>query len=139
MTGDVVLDLGSVGAADLPRVGGKAAGLGHLLGAAARVPAGFVVTTDAYRYAVGAASTTAEVLSTPVPEDLADAVRAAYLALGGGPVAVRSSATAEDLPGATFAGQQDTFLDVEGTEAVLDAVRGCWASLWSGRAVAYRE
>ena len=139
MTGDVVLDLGSVGAADLPRVGGKAAGLGQLLGAGVRVPAGFVVTTDAYRYAVGAASTTAEVLSTPVPEDLADAVRAAYLALGGGPVAVRSSATAEDLPGATFAGQQDTFLDVEGTEAVLDAVRGCWASLWSGRAVAYRE
>ncbi|MFB9731971.1 PEP/pyruvate-binding domain-containing protein [Ornithinimicrobium kibberense] len=139
MSGDLVLDLGSVGAADLPSVGGKAAGLGELLGAGVRVPPGFVVTTDAYRYAVGAAASVPQVLDTPVPEDLAEAVRTAYRGLGGGPVAVRSSATAEDLPGATFAGQQDTFLDVEGADAVLDAVRRCWASLWSERGVDYRE
>ena len=54
------------------------------------------------------------------------------------PVAVRSSATAEDLPGASFAGQQDTYLNVVGVDAVLDAVRRCWASLWTDRAVAYR-
>jgi phosphoenolpyruvate synthase/pyruvate phosphate dikinase len=54
------------------------------------------------------------------------------------PVAVRFSATAEDLPFASFAGQQDTFLGVVGTDAVLDAVRRCWASLWTDRAVSYR-
>ena len=54
------------------------------------------------------------------------------------PVAVRSSATAEDLPGASFAGQQDTYLNVVGTDAVLDATRRCWASLWTERAVSYR-
>ncbi|MGC5585218.1 PEP/pyruvate-binding domain-containing protein [Ornithinimicrobium sp. W1665] len=139
MSRDVVLDLASVGATDLPRVGGKAVGLAALLGAGATVPPGFVVTTDAYRYAVGAASSAPQVLAAPVPEDLAEAVRTAYRDLGGGPVAVRSSATAEDLPGATFAGQQDTLLDVEGDEAVLGAVRRCWASLWSERAVDYRE
>ena len=53
-------------------------------------------------------------------------------------VAVRSSATAEDLPSASFAGQQDTYLNVVGVEALLDAVRRCWASLWTDRAVAYR-
>ena len=55
-----------------------------------------------------------------------------------GPVAVRSSATAEDLPYASFAGQQDTYLNVVGDDAVLDAVRRCWASLWTDRAVVYR-
>ena len=65
-------------------------------------------------------------------------VRDAYAAMGGGPVAVRSSATAEDLPFASFAGQQDSFMDVAGADAVVDAVRRCWASLWTDRAVAYR-
>ena len=69
-----------------------------------------------------------------VPVDVATAVRAAYEALGSPPVAVRSSATAEDLPGAAFAGQQDTYLDVSGPDAVLEAVRGCWASLRRTRA-----
>ena len=80
------------------------------------------------------------VLGAPVPADIVDAVVAAYSALGRDlPVAVRSSATAEDLPFASFAGQQDTFLGVVGADAVLDAVRRCWASLWTDRAVAYRE
>ncbi|MFF4948417.1 PEP/pyruvate-binding domain-containing protein [Streptomyces chattanoogensis] len=74
-----------------------------------------------------------------VPEPVADAVRAAYRELGGGAVAVRSSATAEDLPEATFAGQQDTFLHVVGEREVLDAVRRCWASLWTDRAIDYRD
>src|SRR4029453_16721757 len=65
----------------------------------------------------------------------------AYEGLGDGapvPVAVRSSATAEDLPSASFAGQQDTYLNVVGVESVLDAVARCWASLWTDRAVVYR-
>jgi phosphoenolpyruvate synthase/pyruvate phosphate dikinase len=78
------------------------------------------------------------VATAPVPPDVETAVRGAYAAMGAGPVAVRSSATAEDLPFASFAGQQDSFLDVVGADAVLEAVRQCWASLWTDRAVSYR-
>jgi hypothetical protein len=76
---------------------------------------------------------------TPIPPDIAAAIEAAYAALGNDvPVAVRSSATAEDLPSASFAGQQDTYLNVVGAAAVVEAVRDCWASLWTDRAVSYR-
>ncbi|MCZ9882233.1 PEP/pyruvate-binding domain-containing protein [Arthrobacter sp. B2a2-09] len=79
------------------------------------------------------------VLDAGIPADVEDAVRSAYSALGPeAPVAVRSSATAEDLPFASFAGQQDTYLNVVGAGAVLQAVRKCWASLWTDRAVSYR-
>jgi phosphohistidine swiveling domain-containing protein len=145
----------------LPEVGGKAAKLGELARAGLPVPAGFCLTTLAYRRAtapagledVQAALTAAApgdlptlaaearrlVLGAEVPADIADAVRAAYAALGADvAVAVRSSATAEDLPSASFAGQQDTFLNVVGADAVLAAVRQCWASLWTARAVSYR-
>lgn len=79
-------------------------------------------------------------LEVPVPKDVAEAISAAYRALGedGPRVAVRSSATAEDLPMASFAGQQETYLNIAGEAAVLDAVQRCWASLWTDRAVAYR-
>ncbi|HRO31654.1 PEP/pyruvate-binding domain-containing protein, partial [Citricoccus sp.] len=117
-----VIDLSRITPDLTPLIGGKAAGLGALIAAGERVPAGFCLTTQAYR--AGA-----------IPED---AVLTAYRALGGGPVAVRSSATAEDLPGASFAGQQDTVLGVEGETALLDAIRQCWASLGNERAVAYR-
>ncbi|AVT28699.1 pyruvate, water dikinase [Plantactinospora sp. BC1] len=104
-------------------VGGKAAGLGELIRLGERVPEGFCLTTAAHDRGV-------------IPEaELA----AAYRALGGGPVAVRSSATAEDLPHASFAGQQDTFLGVTGVDALHDAVAKCWSSLHTERAVAYRE
>lgn len=76
----------------------------------------------------------------PIPPAVDAAVRSAYADMGGTlPVAVRSSATAEDLPFASFAGQQDSYLDVVGADAVVEAVRRCWASLWSDRAVAYRS
>jgi pyruvate,water dikinase len=79
------------------------------------------------------------VLDAGIPADVEDAVLSAYSALGSEvPVAVRSSATAEDLPFASFAGQQDTYLNVVGADAVLQAVRKCWASLWTDRAVSYR-
>lgn len=84
------------------------------------------------------------IAASPVPPEVAAALRTAYAALGDAPgdepaVAVRSSATAEDLPFASFAGQQDSYLNVVGAEAVIDSVRQCWASLWSERAVAYRS
>ncbi|WP_448578281.1 phosphoenolpyruvate synthase [Thermaurantiacus sp.] len=85
------------------------------------------------------------ILAAPLQPALADAVRAAYRALrepgerGDPAVAVRSSATAEDLPGASFAGQQETYLNIVGEEAVLDAVRRCFASLYTDRAISYRE
>ncbi|MHC6219010.1 PEP/pyruvate-binding domain-containing protein [Arthrobacter sp. MMS24-S77] len=80
------------------------------------------------------------VLDAGIPADVEDSVRLAYAALGPeSAVAVRSSATAEDLPFASFAGQQDTYLNVIGADAVLEAVRKCWASLWTDRAVSYRE
>src|SRR4029079_15758200 len=81
----------------------------------------------------------ARLRSAPVPAEIAGAALKAYAALGSGRVAVRSSATAEDLPGASFAGQQDTYLDVSGEADLLDAIRRCWASLWNERAVAYRR
>ena len=82
-----------------------------------------------------------------MPDDVAQAIRGAYAGLAGPgteaaaagtAVAVRSSATAEDLPGMSFAGQQETYLNVRGADAVLDAVKRCWASLWTGRAIGYR-
>ena len=82
-------------------------------------------------YAAGAGGST--------PAELERAIIDAFRALGADRVAVRSSATAEDLPGAAFAGLQDTFLNIAGEPELLDAVRRCWASLWSDRAVAYRD
>jgi pyruvate,water dikinase len=126
--------------------GGKGANLGELVQAGFPVPDGFVLTTRAYALAAEAAGVdpgrpaeAAQRLRTsPVPDAIARAVRQAYRGLDVERVAVRSSATAEDLPGASFAGQQDTYLDVSGEDAVLDAIRRCWASLWNERAVAYR-
>src|SRR4029453_2705525 len=77
--------------------------------------------------------------AAPVPAAIRQAIAEAYARMGdGAPVAVRSSATAEDLPQASFAGQQDPSLHVVGQDAVLAAVRRCWASLWTERAVVYR-
>ncbi|HWM03035.1 MAG TPA: PEP/pyruvate-binding domain-containing protein [Actinophytocola sp.] len=126
-----VVGLAEVDAGWIGLVGGKAAGLGELIKAGERVPEGFCITTavhDAVRVSSGMLS-----------DDLRRQIVADYERLGAGPVAVRSSATAEDLSQASFAGQHDTTLDVIGTEALLDAVRRCWASLSSPRAVAYRE
>ncbi|MET8761723.1 PEP/pyruvate-binding domain-containing protein [Lentzea sp. NPDC004782] len=145
---DYCVDFGAIDGTMLATVGGKAANLGELTKAGLPVPQGFCVTTDAYRVVAEAdelASTTPEnarrtLLETPVPQEIRDAIVIAYRELGDGvPVAVRSSATAEDLPFASFAGQQDTFLNVVGEDAVVDAVRRCWASLWTDRAVSYRE
>src|SRR5919204_8944 len=143
----LVRSLGSLAARDVALAGGKGANLGELARAGFPVPDGFVLTTEAYEIASRAVGVdhadpqaAAERLrGAPVPAPIADAARQAYRDLGGGRVAVRSSATAEDLPGASFAGQQDTFLDVAGEDALLDAIRRSWASLFNDRAVAYRR
>jgi pyruvate,water dikinase len=151
--------------AELPRVGGKCASLGALLEADLPVPPGFAITTEAFteHLAAGGLGTRLhrelegldtsdldglearsrllrdEIEGSAVPGGVADAIRAAYDALGGGPVAVRSSAAAEDLPGASFAGQQDTYLWIVGAESVVEHVRRCWSSLYTARAIAYRH
>ncbi|MDT0170783.1 PEP/pyruvate-binding domain-containing protein [Pseudarthrobacter sp. BRE9] len=110
------------------------AGVYAVLGDAAR--AGVAEPPDVAGLAGTARSA---ILATGLPAAVSRAVEQAYTALGSDvPVAVRSSATAEDLPFASFAGQQDTYLNVIGVPAVLDAVRNCWASLWTDRATAYR-
>lgn len=134
--GRAVAVLGAVGAEDLAEVGGKGANLGELVRGGFPVPAGFVVGSGAYLAASAEAGLAADVA---IPDRLRAAVVEAYECLGAGPVAVRSSAVAEDLPGASFAGQHDSFLNVIGADAVLEAVRRCWNSLWSERAVAYRQ
>ncbi len=162
----LVLPLDRLDRTLLPLVGGKAAQLGELIRAGFTVPDGFCVTTTAYanvstsaeldallsrlravpptdtaRQAALAAAARMAILHAPVPSDITAAIADAYQELVQNqpiPVAVRSSATAEDLPDASFAGQQETFLNIIGVAALLDAVRRCWASLWTDRAVSYR-
>ncbi|MFD0265073.1 PEP/pyruvate-binding domain-containing protein [Streptomyces sp. NPDC127106] len=154
---DFVLQLDSA-EATLDSAGGKGAALAELARAGLPVPGGFHVTTAAYREFVTAAGIAehlgadlaapdagarirARFAQSPLPDAVRQAVGKAYAQLGDGlrTVAVRSSATAEDLPDLSFAGQQDTYLNIRGEEALLGAVRNCWASLWTDRAVAYRE
>ncbi len=120
----LVVDLRELTAAEVALAGGKGAQLGAMLHAGLPVPEGFCVSTEAFRCGMN--------------EGVRTAIAGAYAAIGGR-VAVRSSATAEDLPEASFAGQQDTFLNIEGTDAVIEAVQACWKSLFTERAVAYRR
>jgi rifampicin phosphotransferase len=120
-----------IGLGDIADVGGKGLSLGLMVQAGLPVPPGFCVTSAAHRRLKG---------RTPSADnDLRAEIAGAYHRLGGGPVAVRSSATAEDGAVTSFAGQQETVLGVSGDDAVLDAVGRCWASLDSERAVAYRR
>ena len=150
--------------ATLQTVGGKGISLAKLSRAGLPVPGGFHITTDAYRRFVagnnlqprifaalqGADTARPDCLdivsqqigklfdAAPIPAEISAAISAAYANLKDAPVAVRSSATAEDLPEASFAGQQDTYLNMIGEAAVQQAVKRCWASLWTARAIAYR-
>ncbi|RKU37747.1 hypothetical protein C6496_08855 [Candidatus Poribacteria bacterium] len=125
---------------DLSRVGGKGLNLGKLTRAGFRVPQGFCVTTDAYLFSVQRLSgqNADSIKDLVLAPELVSEIHAAHEKLQTDTVAVRSSATAEDLADASFAGQQDTFLNVQSDE-LLDALKACWASLWSERAIAYRE
>jgi len=149
----------------LAQVGGKGANLTKLAQAGFPVPGGFLVTTAAYQEFVavnGIDQLLQAVLATvtvddpaaltqasqrlraaftagAVPPALTAALQRAYAQLGAPPVAVRSSATAEDLPELSFAGQQDTYLNIVGEAALLEAVKECWGSLWTARAIGYRS
>ncbi|HEX6605323.1 MAG TPA: PEP/pyruvate-binding domain-containing protein, partial [Chloroflexia bacterium] len=164
--GVLVVPLRDLDGSSLSLAGGKAAHLGELIRGGFAVPDGFCATTAAYAQVAAAAGIDpllaelagldaedtarqahlagqirAALLRTPLPGDLEATLTRAYETLGGNaavPVAVRSSATAEDLPGASFAGQQETYLNVAGSAAVLDSVRRSFASLWTDRAVSYR-
>jgi pyruvate,water dikinase len=143
-----VLQFDEVGQGDTHLVGSKGLRLAELARAGLPVLPGFCVTTAAYRAflshngleAVVSAGNEAAVrdhiTSAELPPDVARAILEAYETLSA-PVAVRSSATAEDSQEASFAGQYDTFLNVTDAEAVLEKVRACWAGLWNERALAY--
>ncbi|HEY5185551.1 MAG TPA: rifamycin-inactivating phosphotransferase [Actinomycetes bacterium] len=165
--GNDVLRLEDVDRTQVARVGGKGAGLGELTRIdGIRVPRGFCVTTDAFRrvmagdreieealdrlahvdpgdregVGVCAAQLRQAVEGFALPDDLADEITGAVARLDEhAAYAVRSSATAEDLPTASFAGQQDTYLNIMGPAAILEHVARCWASLFTERAVAYRQ
>jgi len=149
-------------------VGGKGANLGEMYRAGLPVPEGFCVSVAACRQVVDNLKSAISqiltgvdwerpldieekaliirelILQQPVPEEIEKEIIIGYLGLSGGElkeaaVAVRSSATAEDLPEASFAGQQETYLNVRGKSEVLVHVKKCWASLWTARAMAYRQ
>jgi phosphoenolpyruvate synthase/pyruvate phosphate dikinase len=166
MTERYVLGLEEIDKSQVSLVGGKGANLGELSRIEGiRVPAGFCVTTDAFRRIMTTApgideqldrlsrldpgqrqairTLSAEIRRTleeiAIPDDLAAAITRSVTRLGEhAAYAVRSSATAEDLPAASFAGQQDTYLNVVGLAAVLEHVSRCWASLFTERAATYR-
>ena len=164
-----IVDVNELCVNDIPIVGGKGANLGELTRAGFPVPNAFVLTTSAYDYFIKKAnlfekineelksidrssddSLTAaserirDIFETcEIPKDLKEDIVKSYNKLfekgKEGFVAVRSSATAEDLPDASFAGQQETYLNVHGEDDLFDKVRKCWSSLFTARAIAYRE
>jgi pyruvate,water dikinase len=159
-----VVKFQEVGRGDIPLVGGKGANLGEMLRANIPVPPGFIVTAVAYARFIEQSGLHGRIdavlsgldvhdsdalqrvskqvmeliIDTPMPADIAAQIKTYYQEMGGAPVAVRSSATAEDLPEASFAGQQSTFLNVVGEDRVVAAVKECWASLFEARAIFYR-
>jgi pyruvate,water dikinase len=167
--GALVVPLAQVGIDAVAQVGGKNASLGEMIRdltkGGVQVPGGFATTALAYRLvlatnqleeplkglldrldsrdleALQAAGLAARglLLKASLPQELVQAVLAAYAELGAPAVAVRSSATAEDLPEASFAGQQETFLNIQGDCLLLDACRRCYASLFTDRAIVYRQ
>jgi len=168
MTEDSVVWLEEVGKEDIAIVGGKGASLGEMLRAELPVPTGFAVTAQAFRRFIdengihdelfsslvvdvddadilrGAEKKAKQIImDAKIPQDIEKSIRSKYKELCKREgyevfVAVRSSATAEDLPDASFAGQQDTFLNMKGEQTVIDAVKKCWASLYGARAIYYR-
>lgn len=174
MQDDHIAWFDELGIGDVPRVGGKNASLGEMVGTlgakGVRVPDGFATTALAYREFITANGIANDMaarlaamkngtatlqqtgaairrlfLDSDFPPEISGTIRQAYSKLserigaGEASVAVRSSATAEDLPQASFAGQQETFLNVRGERALIDACRRCYASLFTDRAISYRE
>lgn len=162
----IILSFENIRASDLPLVGGKGANLGEMTHAGFPIPNGFCVTTLAFQQFMDACPSADELyrlldsinshdiektrevgrkvretlLEIPIPQVVADTVVQCWNDLGNDKAyAVRSSATAEDLPDASFAGQQDTYLNIIGESALLDAIRRCWVSFFTDRAILYRS
>ncbi|MCJ7444650.1 MAG: phosphoenolpyruvate synthase [Methanotrichaceae archaeon] len=162
-----VVWLDEVGKNDLSIVGGKGASLGEMIKIGIPVPGGFAVTAQAFRDFINRSGIAQELFSAlkvdvndqtqlqlaedkakklimeaKVPINIEKEIKSRYKELcdreGEIFVAVRSSATAEDLPDASFAGQQETYLNIKGTEAVFNSIKKCWASLYGARAIFYR-
>jgi rifampicin phosphotransferase len=149
---------------DMILAGGKGANLGELSQAGFDVPPGFIIITTVYDLllqnnglqdrmhnmlaslefdnSVSVTKISQQICDVfhhiSIPKQITDEILTAYRQLGSGAVAVRSSATAEDLAEAAFAGQQETFLNIIGEQELIEAVRACWTSLWSERAILYR-
>ncbi len=151
----------------LEQIGGKGRSLSKMVRSGFTVPGGFIVTADAYRKFIRENGLQNEILKNakptlkggypvfddcsnlireqiiqvPLGEGLIKEIEDAYNQLvgDGTPVAVRSSANAEDLPDLSFAGQQETFLNVRGSKSLVEAVQKCWASLWTAQALSYRH
>lgn len=162
--GDLILDLKSIRKDMLSVAGGKGANLGELIAFGIRVPPGFVITSNAYKYFIeynnlkekikevlekesdeesASEKIRSLILSASVPKDLEESIYKGYDSLSKMVgkevlVAVRSSATAEDIAEASFAGQQDTYLNVSRSE-LIEAVKKVWASLYTARAISYRK
>ena len=164
-----IIDVNELRVNDVPIVGGKGANLGELTSSGFPVPHAFVLTTVSYDYFISTSKIMPKILAQiksidpdsddtlvaasnnirelfdkcEIPKDLKDEIKENYnLLLGGGKkgfVAVRSSATAEDLPDASFAGQQETYLNVKDEKDLFDKIRKCWSSLFTARAISYRE
>jgi len=139
-----LVNLHDLGTGDDERVGAKAVNEAELLNAGFEVPEALVLTTDAFNCflqanQIGLDQAPDIILSAAIPEAIVQALRTVMERLDNKPLAVRSSAIAEDLPGASFAGQYETILDVRGQEALEAAVLGCWASWFSPHAAAYRN
>src|SRR5215216_303086 len=160
----LVAPISSFSRGDLAFAGGKGANLGELSQAGFDVPPGFVIMTTAYDLLLqnnglqdrihnmlaslefdnpdSIAKSSQQICDLfqhiSIPKQIVDEILTAYRQLDGGAVAVRSSATAEDLAEAAFAGQQETFLNIIDEQGLIDAVRACWMSLWSERAILYR-
>lgn len=160
----LVLDFNQISKKDIDIAGGKGANLGEMTASSIPVPNGFVITAEAYRLFIeennlkedfsarleeaqndesnlleAAEHFRAAIKNAALPPALESEIRRGFTLLGAERVAVRSSATAEDLPYASFAGQQETYLNVLGIDEVLLQVKNCYASLWTNRAVCYRQ
>ena len=164
-----IVDVNVLRVEDIPYVGGKGANLGELTSAGFPVPGAFVLTTVAYDYFIGKSKIMSKIEKElknidrhsdqsladaskkiralfetfDIPDDLKKEIITNYRMVvpkgSAGFVAVRSSATAEDLPDASFAGQQETYLNVKDEDDLIDKVRKCWSSLFTARAISYRE
>ena len=146
-----IADFSAIGKNDVSIAGGKGANLGEMTSAGIAVPPGAVLTAQAYEHFMrenaidtedfrDAADIRKAIIKGNIPDDMRDEITGLYRSMGkGARVAVRSSATAEDLEDASFAGQQETFLNVRGEEELLKKIKECYASLWGNRAVSYRR